>query len=181
MAETLARRIRTLITRQLRLLDEFERDETDPDVLARLFVLDHLAARLRRNGENLLVLAGGEPGRPVTGAFPLTAVINAAASEIEEFHRVEATVTDVAIAGPVVGDIVHLLAELLENAAMFSPPPTPVRVDARRTVDGAVVRVHDSGIGIAPNRLAEINARLAQPTMLTSAAAGTMGLYVVAH
>jgi signal transduction histidine kinase len=181
MAEVLARRIRTLITRQLRLLDEFERDETDPDALARLFALDHLAARLRRNGENLLVLAGGEPGRPVTGAFALTAVVNAAASEIEEFQRVEATVTDVAIAGPVVGDIVHLLAELLENAAMFSPPPTPVRVDARRTVDGAVVRVHDSGIGVAPNRLAEINARLAQPTMLTSAAAGTMGLYVVAH
>ena len=181
MAEVLARRIRTLITRQLRLLDEFERDETDPDVLARLFALDHIAARLRRNGENLLVLAGGEPGRPVTQAVPLRAVITAAASEIEEFHRVEVGDSDVAIAGPVVGDVVHLLAELLENATTFSPPSNPVRVDARRTVDGAIVRVHDSGIGINTARLSEINARLAQPTVLTSAAAGTMGLYVVAH
>jgi signal transduction histidine kinase len=181
MAEVLARRIRTLITRQLRLLDEFERDETDPDALARLFALDHIAARLRRNGENLLVLAGGEPGRPVTQAVPLGAVITAAASEIEDFHRVESTSNDVAIAGPVVGDVVHLLAELLENAATFSPPSNPVRVDARRTVDGALVRVHDTGIGINQVRLAEINARLVQPTALSSAAAGTMGLYVVAH
>lgn len=182
MAEVLARRIRTLITRQLRLLDEFERDETDPDVLARLFALDHIAARLRRNGENLLVLAGGEPGRPMTGAFPLRAVVTAAASEIEEYQRVEATIgTELAIAAPAVGDFVHLLAELLENAASFSPPDSPVQVDARRTVDGAVVRVHDSGIGITASRLGEINGRLARPTALTSAAAGTMGLYVVAH
>jgi signal transduction histidine kinase len=181
MAEVLARRIRTLITRQLRLLDEFERDETDPDVLARLFALDHIAARLRRNGENLLVLAGGEPGRPASGAVPLTAVITAAASEIEDFHRVEAGPSDVHVAGPVVGDVVHLLAELLENAATFSPPSNPVQVDARPTVDGALVRVHDAGIGINERKLAEINARLARPTALSSAAAGTMGLYVVAH
>ena len=181
MAEVLARRIRTLITRQLRLLDEFEREETDPEVLARLFALDHIAARLRRNGENLLVLAGGEPGRPVTAAVPVTAVVTAAASEIEDFHRVEVTNSEVAIAGPAVGDIVHLLAELLENAAMFSPPSTSVSVDARRTVDGAILRVHDGGIGIAPGRLVEINSRLAQPATLSSAAAGTMGLHVVAH
>ena len=181
MAEVLARRIRTLITRQLRLLDEFERDETDPDVLARLFALDHIAARLRRNGENLLVLSGGEPGRPMSQAVPVSAVVTAAASEIEDFHRVEAAASDVAIAGPVVGDLVHLLAELLENAATFSPPNNPVRVDARRTVDGAIIRVHDSGIGIAPPRIGEINNRLARPAMLSSAAAGTMGLYVVAH
>lgn len=181
MAEILARRIRTLITRQLRLLDEFEREETDPDVLARLFALDHLAARLRRNGENLLVLAGGEPGRAFSQAFPLAAVVTAAASEIEEFARVEAALGDIMIVGPVVGDLVHLLAELLENATAFSPPDTAVRVDARRTIDGAVVRVHDSGIGIVPSRLEEINKRLSQPATLTSAAAGTMGLHVVAH
>lgn len=181
MAEILARRIRTLITRQLRLLDEFEREETDPDVLARLFALDHLAARLRRNGENLLVLAGGEPGRSYTQPFPLAAVVTAAASEIEDFARVEATVGDVMIASGAVADVVRVLAELLENAATFSPPHTPVRVDARRTIDGAVVRVHDSGIGITAARLGEINARLAQPASLTSAAAGTMGLHVVSH
>ena len=182
MAETFARRIRTLITRQLRLLDEFERDETDPDVLSRLFALDHLAARLRRNGENLLVLAGGEPGRSVTTAFGLDAVIAAAASEIEDFHRVEAQPMDAAIAAPVVGDLVHLLAELLENATSFSPPDSPVRVDARYTVDGILVGVHDSGIGLSDARLADVNARLARRTaMVSSVAAGTMGLYVVAH
>ncbi|WP_433053373.1 sensor histidine kinase [Dactylosporangium sp. CS-033363] len=181
MAEVLARRIRTLITRQLRLLDEFERDETDPDVLARLFALDHLAARLRRNGENLLVLSGGEPGRPQTKAVGLGAVITAAASEIEDYARVEFQPADLAIAGPIVGDLVHLLAELLENATAFSPPTEPVTVDARATVDGAMIRVHDQGIGILPARLAEINSRLAVPSVLSSAAAGTMGLHVVSH
>jgi signal transduction histidine kinase len=182
MAETFARRIRTLITRQLRLLDEFERDETDPDALSRLFALDHLAARLRRNGENLLVLAGGEPGRSVTTPFGLNAVIAAAASEIEDFHRVEARPLDAAVAAPVVGDLVHLLAELLENAASFSPPDSPVRVDARYIMDGVLLGVHDSGIGLSGTRLAEVNARLARrAAMLSSAAAGTMGLYVVAH
>nr|BFE64602.1 hypothetical protein GCM10020063_091280 [Dactylosporangium thailandense] len=181
MAEVLARRIRTLITRQLRLLDEFERDETDPDMLARLFALDHLAARLRRNGENLLVLSGGEPGRPQTAAVGLGAVITAAASEIEDFARVEFQPADLAIAGPVVGDLVHLLAELLENATAFSPPTEPVTVDARATGNGAMLRVHDQGIGILPARLAEINSRLAVPSVLSSAAAGTMGLHVVSH
>ncbi|MFG2043395.1 nitrate- and nitrite sensing domain-containing protein [Dactylosporangium sp. NPDC048998] len=181
MAEVLARRIRTLITRQLRLLDEFERDETDPDVLARLFALDHLAARLRRNGENLLVLSGGEPGRPQTAAVQLGAVISAAASEIEDFARVEFQPADLAISGPVVGDLVHLLAELLENATAFSPPTEQVVVDARPTIEGALIRVHDRGIGIIPARLAEINSRLAVPSVLSSAAAGTMGLHVVSH
>jgi signal transduction histidine kinase len=181
MAEVLARRIRTLVTRQLRLLDQFERDETDPELLARLFALDHLAARLRRNGENLLVLAGGEPGRSNAGAYPLSAVVAAAASEIEDFYRVEPAPSDVAVRGQVVGDLVHLLAELLENAATFSPPEEPVLVDARRTVDGLLLRVHDSGIGMTPARLAEVNERLARRATVSSAAAGTMGLYVVAH
>jgi hypothetical protein len=182
MAETFARRIRTLITRQLRLLDDFERDETDPDALSRLFALDHIATRLRRNGENLLVLAGGEPGRPSRTAYPLAAVVTAAASEIDDFERVDCQPMDMAVAGPVVGDLVHLLAELLENATSFSPPEAPVWVDARYTVDGVLLRVHDSGIGLTDAKLAEVNARLAEPTArLSSAAAGTMGLYVVAR
>jgi len=181
MAETLARRIRTLITRQLRLLDEFERDETDPDVLARLFVLDHIAARLRRNGENLLVLAGGEPGRGVTSAVPLAVVATAAASEIEDFQRVHVSIGPLAIAAPAVGDLVHLLAELMENAAAFSPPETSVHVEAHITANGVLMQVHDGGIGIARNRLDGLNQRLSRPGTLTSAAAGTMGLNVVAH
>ncbi|MFU8872903.1 nitrate- and nitrite sensing domain-containing protein [Micromonospora sp. SL4-19] len=181
MAEALARRIRTLITRQLRLLDEFEHEETDPDALERLFALDHLAARLRRNGENLLVLAGGEPGRGHEGALLLDDVIRAAASEIEDFPRVEVEVPTAAVHGAAVGNLVHLLAELLENAAVYSPPHTPVLVDGRRTVDGLTLRVHDQGIGISESRLTGINQRLASPAMLSSVAAGSMGLHVVAH
>ncbi|MFI1195395.1 nitrate- and nitrite sensing domain-containing protein [Micromonospora sp. NPDC020750] len=181
MAEALARRIRTLITRQLRLLDEFEREETDPDALARLFALDHLAARMRRNGENLLVLAGGEPGRGQHGAHLIADVVTAAAAEIEEYTRVGADLPPVAIDASVVGNLVHLLAELLENATAYSPPHTMVGVDGRRTIDGLVLRVHDRGIGISDSRLAEINERLDRPGTLSSAAAGSMGLHVVAH
>ncbi|WP_433312955.1 sensor histidine kinase [Micromonospora chersina] len=181
MAEALARRIRTLITRQLRLLDEFEREETDPDALARLFALDHLAARLRRNGENLLVLAGGEPGRGHEGALLLDDVVRAAASEIEDYPRVEIDVPTAAVHGAATGNLVHLLAELLENATVYSPPDARVLVDGRRTVDGLTLRVHDQGIGISETRLATINERLAAPATLSSAAAGSMGLHVVAH
>ncbi|MFG2059508.1 nitrate- and nitrite sensing domain-containing protein [Micromonospora sp. NPDC048930] len=181
MAEALARRIRTLITRQLRLLDEFEREETDPDALARFFALDHLAARLRRNGENLLVLAGGEPGRGHEGALRLDDVVRAAASEIEDYPRVEVDVPTAAVHGTAVGNLVHLLAELLENATVYSPPDSTVLVDGRRTVDGLTLRVHDQGIGISESRLAAINERLASPATLSSAAAGSMGLHVVAH
>ncbi|MEU0150462.1 sensor histidine kinase [Micromonospora fulviviridis] len=181
MAEALARRIRTLITRQLRLLDEFEREETDPDALARLFALDHLAARLRRNGENLLVLAGGEPGRGHEGALLLDDVVRAAASEIEDYPRVEIDVPTAAVHGAAAGNLVHLLAELLENATVYSPPDARVLVDGRRTVDGLTLRVHDQGIGISETRLATINERLAAPATLSSAAAGSMGLHVVAH
>ncbi|KAB1135245.1 sensor histidine kinase [Micromonospora sp. AMSO12t] len=181
MAEALARRIRTLITRQLRLLDEFEREETDPDALARLFALDHLAARMRRNGENLLVLAGGEPGRTHDGAHLLADVVRAAASEIEDYPRVEVDVPTAAVHGAAVGNLVHLLAELLENATVYSPPNSPVHVDGRRTIDGLTLRVHDQGIGISDSRLASINERLLAPAMLSSASAGSMGLHVVAH
>jgi hypothetical protein len=181
MAEALARRIRTLITRQLRLLDEFEHDETDPEALARFFALDHLAARLRRNGDNLLVLAGGEPGRGHETAALLDDVVRAAAAEIEDYPRVEVEVPTTAVHGAVAGNLVHLLAELLENAALNSPPHTLVMVDGRRTVDGVTLRVHDQGIGISEARLAAINERLAAPAPLFSAAAGSMGLHVVAH
>ncbi|NES29156.1 ATP-binding protein [Micromonospora terminaliae] len=181
MAEALARRIRTLITRQLRLLDEFEREETDPDALGRLFALDHLAARLRRNGENLLVLAGGEPGRGHEGALLLDDVVRAAASEIEDYPRVEIDVPTAAVHGAAAGNLVHLLAELLENATVYSPPDARVLVDGRRTVDGLTLRVHDQGIGISETRLTTINERLAAPATLSSAAAGSMGLHVVAH
>ncbi|SCL19028.1 Histidine kinase-, DNA gyrase B-, and HSP90-like ATPase [Micromonospora pallida] len=105
----------------------------------------------------------------------------AAASEIEEYTRIEADLPAVGIAGNAVGNLVHLLAELLENATAYSPPHTNVKVDGRRTVDGLVIRVHDQGIGISDTRLAEINKRLSAPATLSSAAAGSMGLHVVSH
>jgi Nitrate and nitrite sensing/Histidine kinase-, DNA gyrase B-, and HSP90-like ATPase len=176
----LSRRGQSLIQRQLRLLDQFERSETDPQTLARLFALDHLAARMRRNEENLLVLAGGEPGRRVLAPVPLADLIRAAAAEIEDFDRVDAAgVADVGVAAHAARDVIHLLAELLENATMFSPPSRRVRVSARRSIDSVTVSVFDEGIGMSQRHVAELNARLARPTMLTSELAGTMGLLVV--
>ena len=180
-AEALARRIRTLVTRQLRLLDEYERAETDPQALARLFALDHLAARLRRNGDNLLVLAGADPARSQPGGHHLSEVVAAAASEIENFDRVAVELPDVAVSGRVVGSLVHLLAELLENATSFSPPTAAVQVQARVSDGALLIRVCDQGIGIGPERLSEINSLLAAPAGLSSRSAGHMGLHVVAH
>lgn len=178
----LARRGQSLVQRQLRLLDEFEEAETDPDVLARLFALDHLAARMRRNEENLLVLAGGDPGRRYTTPEPVASVIRAAAGEIEDYTRVEIDgAGDVPITAHSVGDLVHLLAELLENAAVFSPPTSQVRVTVRRSVNDLAISIADEGIGMPPEQLDAANERLREPSALTSATAGTMGLLVVAR
>ncbi|MEV0649099.1 nitrate- and nitrite sensing domain-containing protein [Phytomonospora sp. NPDC050363] len=178
----LARRGQSLVQRQLRLLDEFEEAETDPDVLARLFALDHLAARMRRNEENLLVLAGGDPGRRYTTPEPVASVVRAAAGEIEDYTRVEIDgAGDVPITAHSVGDLVHLLAELLENAAVFSPPTSQVRVTVRRSVNDLAISIADEGIGMPPEQLEAANERLREPSALTSATAGTMGLLVVAR
>ncbi|HEX6497794.1 MAG TPA: nitrate- and nitrite sensing domain-containing protein [Micromonosporaceae bacterium] len=176
----LSRRGQTLIQRQLQLIDEFERAEDDPNVLSRLFALDHLAARMRRNEENLLVLAGGEPGRRFTSPVPLVDVIRAAAAEIEYFSRVDAMqIVELDVQAHAVGDLIHLLAELLENATVFSPPSSRVRVAARRAVGDVEISIYDEGIGMPPEHLAEINKRLAEPSTLTSDLVRTMGLLVV--
>src|SRR6185436_12319552 len=144
-----------------------------PDALDRLFALDHLAARMRRNEENLLVLAGAEPARWVTTPVPVVDVIRAAAQEIEEYRRVSVTESPpMAIAAHVAGSIIHLLAELLENATSYSPPTTTVRVSARRSIDGLTITVYDEGIGMPPVKLAEANHRLARPSGLTSTLVG---------
>ena len=182
MFVALSRRGQTLVQRQIHLIDEFGRDEADPDALARLFALDHLAARMRRNEENLLVLAGGEPGRWITRPVSLRDLIRAAAQEIEEYRRVEIVETlPVAVIAHVAGDAIHLLAELLENATSFSPPATTVRVSARRTAAGLSIIVSDTGIGMPERQLAEANERLSRPLALTSTLVGTMGLLVVAR
>jgi signal transduction histidine kinase len=178
----LSRRGQTLIHRQIQLIDEFERTETDGARLDRILQLDHLAARMRRNEENLLVLAGGEPGRRVTAPVPLEELIQLAISEIEDYDRVDAVaVADVGIAAHVVRDLIHLLAELLENATTYSPPDTRVRVTARHGAEGLTLAIYDDGIGLAPEDLAEANHRLASQADLTASLAGTMGLLVVAR
>ena len=181
MFTNLSRRSQGLIQRQLSMISELESREADPDQLASLFKLDHLATRMRRNGENLLVLAGEDPGRRWTRPVPLVDVLRAAASEVEQYERIElASVPTADVAGRVVNDLVHLLAELLENATSFSSPQTRVRVTGHALPDGRVlVEIHDTGIGLSPDDLAEINERLANPPVVDVSVSRRMGLFVV--
>ncbi|GFM99603.1 hypothetical protein Sfulv_44140 [Streptomyces fulvorobeus] len=181
MFTNLSRRSQGLIQRQLSLISELESREADPDQLSSLFKLDHLATRMRRNGENLLVLAGEEPGRRWTRPVPLVDVLRAAASEVEQYERIElAAVPATEVAGRVVNDLVHLLAELLENATSFSSPQTKVKVTGHALPDGRVlVEIHDTGIGLSPEDLAAINERLASPPTVDVSVSRRMGLFVV--
>ncbi|OEV00176.1 hypothetical protein AN217_22875 [Streptomyces qinglanensis] len=181
MFTNLSRRSQSLIQRQLSLISELESREADPDQLSSLFKLDHLATRMRRNGENLLVLAGEEPGRRWTRPVPLVDVLRAAASEVEQYERIELNaVPATEVAGRVVNDLVHLLAELLENATSFSSPQTKVKVTGHALPDGRVlVEIHDTGIGLSPEDLSAINERLANPPTVDVSVSRRMGLFVV--
>ncbi|MEU0988137.1 nitrate- and nitrite sensing domain-containing protein [Streptomyces sp. NPDC005953] len=177
----LSRRNQSLIEGQISLITELENGEADPDQLASLFKLDHLATRMRRNGENLLILAGEEPGRRWNEPVPLVDVLRAATSEVESYERIELTgVPESEIHGQAVTDLVHLLAELLENATTFSSPQTKVRVTATRLPDGRVmVEIHDKGIGLTAEDFADINHKLANPPTVDAAVSQRMGLFVV--
>ncbi|MDX3683208.1 MULTISPECIES: nitrate- and nitrite sensing domain-containing protein [unclassified Streptomyces] len=177
----LSRRNQSLIEGQLTLITDLENNEADPDQLESLFKLDHLATRMRRNGENLLVLAGEEPGRRWNQPVPLVDVLRAASSEVESYERIELTgVPESEIHGQAVTDLVHLLAELLENATTFSSPQTKVRVTATRLPDGRVmVEIHDKGIGLTAEDFADINHKLANPPTVDAAVSQRMGLFVV--
>ena len=181
MFETLSRRSRTLVDQQLSLIDRLERNEEDPERLESLFRLDHLAARMRRNGANLLVLAGAKVPREQADAVPVAALINAAASEVEDYTRVvTATVPDSEIVGSVAGDLVHLLAELLDNALRYSPPISQVRVSAVHTGNGGlVIEVSDIGLGMTESDLRVANTRLQSGGEVTPYTARHMGLFVV--
>ncbi|MEW2454909.1 sensor histidine kinase [Streptomyces albus] len=181
MFTNLSRRSQGLIQRQLSLISELESREADPDQLSSLFKLDHLATRMRRNGENLLVLAGEEPGRRWTRPVPLVDVLRAAASEVEQYERIELnSVPATEVAGRVVNDLVHLLAELLENATSFSSPQTKVKVTGHALPDGRVlIEIHDTGIGLSPEDLSAINERLANPPTVDVSVSRRMGLFVV--
>ncbi|MFI6641005.1 nitrate- and nitrite sensing domain-containing protein [Streptomyces sp. NPDC050504] len=177
----LSRRNQSLIEGQLTLITDLENNEADPDQLENLFRLDHLATRMRRNGENLLVLAGEEPGRRWNQPVPLVDVLRAASSEVESYERIELSgVPETEIHGQAVTDLVHLLAELLENATTFSSPQTKVRVTATRLPDGRVmVEIHDKGIGLTAEDFADINHKLANPPTVDAAVSQRMGLFVV--
>ncbi|MEV0117037.1 nitrate- and nitrite sensing domain-containing protein [Streptomyces sp. NPDC050844] len=177
----LSRRNQSLIEGQLTLITDLENNEADPDQLESLFRLDHLATRMRRNGENLLVLSGEEPGRRWDQPVPLVDVLRAASSEVEQYERIELSgVPEAEIHGLAVTDLVHLLAELLENATTFSSPQTKVRVTATRLPDGRVmVEIHDKGIGLTAEDFADINHKLANPPTVDAAISQRMGLFVV--
>ncbi len=181
MFETMSRRSRSLVDQQLSLIDRLERNEEDPERLDSLFRLDHLAARLRRNSANLLVLAGAQLARDQRDPVPLSTVINAAVSEVEDYRRVEIVVLpDCALLGAAAGGAIHLFAELIDNALRYSPPTTPVRISASRGGDGGVVlRIADSGLGMndADRRIA--NMRLQAGGEVSPDNARHMGLFVV--
>jgi hypothetical protein len=180
---SLSRRSVPLIDRLARMIDAMEQNEDDPDQLANLFAMDHLVTRMRRNSENLLVLAGEEPVRKWSESVPLTDVTRAAASEIEQYGRVALTVQPgIMVSGQVAADVVHLLAELIENATLFSPRDTQVRVTVTELRSGGVlIEVRDDGVGISEVRLADMNWRLDHPPVLDVSISRHMGLYAVSR
>ncbi|HEX5587220.1 MAG TPA: nitrate- and nitrite sensing domain-containing protein, partial [Acidimicrobiia bacterium] len=177
----LARRNQSLLERQLELLDDLERNEHDPAALDSLFKLDHMATRMRRNAESLLVLSGAEQPRQWQQPIALLDVVRAAAAEIADFPRVELVGIDdeLAITGRAVADLAHLVAELLENATSFSPPDSAVVVSGAPTSSGFVLAISDQGIGMAADRVAEANELLARPPAVGLALSRALGLHVV--
>ncbi|SCL27284.1 Signal transduction histidine kinase [Micromonospora nigra] len=183
MFVNLARRSQILVDRLIGHLDRLERGEEDPDRLAELFQLDHLATRMRRNDENLLVLAGADSTRVQREPAALIDVLRAAQSEVEHYTRIEFGVIDrdIEVSAHAVNDLVHLVAELFDNATAFSPPDSQVLVEARRVGDRASLYVEDRGIGISGEQLHDLNERLATPPQVDVTVSRMMGLVVVAR
>ncbi|WP_235921479.1 sensor histidine kinase [Lentzea tibetensis] len=177
----LSRRSQALVERQINVIDRLEQDEQDPDHLASLFELDHLATQMRRNSENLLVLSGTTVNRRVNRPVQIAEVLGAAVSEVEKYARVQIAPTpELMVQGRVVNDLAHLIAELLDNATAFSKPTTKVTVRTIETRRGEVaIRIHDRGVGMQEEDIAEANAKLADPPEVDVSVAREMGLYVV--
>ena len=179
---TLARRNSGLVDRQLALLDDLESREDDPKTLGGYYQVDHLAARMRRNAESLLVLAGSESPRVWAKATEMSNVVRAAVSEVDEYQRVEVVALEPArLSGGAVSDVAHLLAELLENAVQFSAPTETVRVTGLFGEDGYELLVSDRGVGLSDSRVAELNRILHRPPALGLSVEPTMGIHVVAN
>jgi signal transduction histidine kinase len=179
----LARRNQSLLDRQIEFIDELESKEQDPDLLENLFRLDHLATRMRRNAESLLVLAGAEPARRRAKPVALVDVVRVAIGEVEDFTRVQLLdLDDAIVAGNLAVDLSHLLSELMENATHFSPPETAVEVGGRFGSDGAyVLTVADKGIGMSGDDLARANLLLVDPPLVGLALGRSLGFIVVGH
>jgi signal transduction histidine kinase len=179
---SLARRSQSLLHRQLTLLDQMERRASDPEALDDLFRLDHLTTRMRRHAEGLVILAGAPPGRAWSSPVRMVDVMRGAIAEVEDYARVSvATRSQAALTGSAVADVIHLLAELIENATTLSPPYTSVRVSGDTVANGFAIEVEDRGLGIGPTRLAELNGRLANPPEFNPSDSEQLGLFVVSQ
>jgi signal transduction histidine kinase len=183
MFVNLSRRSQSLVERQIRLIDDLEQGEQDADRLSSLFQMDHLATRMRRNSENLLVLAGHDASRRWNQPVALVDVLRAAVSEIEQYERVTLNVQPgIAVRGHAVNDVVHLLAELAENATSFSSAETPVVVAGHLLSSGGVLLdITDQGVGMGAEEMAHANWRLDNPPVVDVAVSRRMGLFVVAR
>ena len=176
----LSMRNQSLLHRQLSMLDTMERRTNDADVLGDLFRLDHLTTRMRRHAEGLIILAGVTPGRGWRGPVPVVDVLRAAVAEVEDYVRVDVvSESGDSVAGSAVNDVIHLIAELVENATAFSPPETRIEVRADRVGSGLVAEIEDRGLGLSDAELADINGRLARPPEFDFADSNQLGLFIV--
>ncbi|MEV6316582.1 nitrate- and nitrite sensing domain-containing protein [Streptomyces sp. NPDC051776] len=181
----LARRTQVLINRMIPKLDELERKHQDSDLLKDIFAVDHLATRVRRHTENLVILGGSPPVRRWSKAVPIYEVLRSAISETEHYSRVDALpAPQVSLVGRAVADVVHLLAELIENGTAFSPPETKVTVSAMQVAKGLALQVEDRGLGMTEENYEHINTLLAEPPeldMMTLGETPRLGIFVVAR
>ncbi|MFJ8768587.1 sensor histidine kinase [Streptomyces clavifer] len=178
----LARRNQVLLHRQLTLLDTMERRTENSDELADLFRLDHLTTRMRRHAEGLVILSGAAPSRQWRKPIQLMDVVRAAVAEVEDYERIEVRrLPRIGVGGPAVADLTHLIAELLENATVFSPPHTAVQVHGERVANGFTLEIHDRGLGMAPEILLDANLRLAETPDFELSDTDRLGLFVVSR
>jgi signal transduction histidine kinase len=175
----LARRSQSLLHRQLALLDAMERRASEPEELEDLFRIDHLTTRMRRHSEGLIILSGESPGRGWRHPVPFVDVLRAAVAEVEDYTRIRVTTgARVALIGPAVADVIHMIAELAENATIFSPPNAPVRIHGDVVGRGYAIEIEDRGLGIAEEKMAEINQNLAHPPQFDLSGSEQLGLFV---
>ena len=175
-------RNQSLLHRQLGMLDAMERRTSEPEALADLFRIDHLTTRMRRHAEGLIILSGSVPGRGWRDPVPVVDVLRAAVAEVEDYVRVDVnSESEDLVAGSAVSDVIHLIAELVENATVFSPPNTRIEVRADRVGTGLVAEIEDRGLGLSPSELADINRRLASSQEFDLASSDQLGLFVVSQ